>query len=199
MVIRWIKILTCVVSIVASPVMAATVEYEVLQTGTLANGNTTWQYDYWVNHDDPYPNDDPIINFAVLFPLNSGYESIISASPVGWDPLIGVLDPGLPDGGYVDYFSQDVSLDILSGTSVGGFSAIFEWSLASTPGSQPWQVFDALSFLDPLAVLESGNTILRGGTTPPLSAVPLPAAAWLFITGLAGLGVFRKVNPTKSA
>lgn len=191
--LSWLKFFVVSAALLSGIGHAATVEYEAINTGVVSGaGHEIWRYDYWVTNDDALA--DPIANFAVIFPNDGDYVSIdefeTTDSSNIWDPLVGVIEPpsGLDEAGFVDFLSPSAGDDISFGATVTGFFAVFEWMGLSAPGSQPFEVYD---INDPFPILDSGLTMLRGGT-PPLSPVPLPGAIWLFITGLGAMGVYRK-------
>ena len=97
-------------------------------------------------------------------------------------------------GGYALYLTSDASGDISSGALLG--------SIGPTTDSDDWE-FASLTFVAPddadslpvlvFSPLENGS----GGVYPgldkiSLTAVPVPAAVWLFGSALAGLGWLRR-------
>jgi hypothetical protein len=71
------------------------------------------------------------------------------------------------------------------GSDAAGSAGTLEMSVRSV------QVFDATTQQYVPYTMGGGETLV--GTLPePLSLVPLPAAAWLLLSGLGGLGVFAR-------
>lgn len=142
---------------------AATITYDV----TSITGNT-WEYNYTVNNNTLGFN---IEEFTVYFDFGV-YENLsLITAPATWDPLL--VEPD-------NFFSNDGSYDALAlnagiapGYSLGIFSVRFDYLGAGTPGSQYFEIVNSSTF----DVLDSGRT----------SPVPIPAAVWLFGSGLLGL------------
>ncbi len=68
------------------------------------------------------------------------------------------------------------------GGSVSGFAVEFDWLGAGLPTSQAFSVFDRSSFE------------LLYSSTAEAQVVPAPAAAWLLLTGVAGLAGWHRVR-----
>lgn len=145
-----------------------------------------WQYDYTVHNNGPV---DPLQQFRIFFSLDDYENLAIGAAPAGWDPL--VIQPGSLSGlndGYYDVLDLGPGLPV--GASAGLFSVQFDWIGAGTPGAQAFTIYDPVLQLDPLTNRLILTELDTGFTTP--SAIPLPAAVWLFGTGIAGLMVFSR-------
>jgi len=123
-----------------------------------------------------------IEEFTVFFNLGL-YTNISGAgSPSDWDPFIIQPDPLLPDDGFVDWLA--LSFGIPSGDTLDGFSAIFDFIGAGTPGSQYYAVVDPLTF----------DTLASGDTVPTnIAQVPEPSSFALFAIGLLIVSFFRKM------
>lgn len=144
---------------------ATTVSFEVSNQG----GNT-WRYDYSVLNDTLGL---PLEEFTIFFEAGL-FENLQSPqAPVNWDPIAIQPDGGLPDDGFYDAFS--FLGGIAAGDSLDGFSVQADYLGSGTPGSQFFQVVDP----DTFDVLDDGFT--SAATT----IVPVPAAVWLFASGLA--------------
>ena len=107
------------------------------------------------------------------------YENLtlITPTPATWDPLVIEPDNFLSNDGYYDALA--LSAGIAPGNSLGIFSVRFDYLGGGTPGSQYFEIVDSFTF----DLLDSGQT----------SPVPVPAAVWLFGSGLIGLiGVARR-------
>lgn len=149
---------------------ATTVLYDV----TNISGNT-WEYSYAINNNTLSID---IEEFALRFDLGF-YENLVATStPAGWDPLVIEPDPVIPDDGFYDALA--LSAGIAPGESLGGFNVQFDYLGAGVPGVQFFDIVDPNTF----GSLGDGFTQL----------VPVPAAIWLFGTGLVsllGVGVAR--------
>ena len=105
------------------------------------------------------------------------YENLtLITAPATWDPLL--VEPGnfLSNAGFYDALA--LSAGIVPGNSLGIFSVRFYYLGAGTPGSQYFEIVDPVTF----GVLDSGQTNL----------IPVPAAFWLFGSGLIGLIGFAR-------
>lgn len=151
---------------------ATTVSYAISNV----SGNT-WEYTYNVANDTLGTD---IEEFTIYFDLGL-YENLVAiATPVDWDPLVVQPDPSIPpsgDDGFYDALA--LSTGIAQGTSLDGFSVQFDYLGTGVPGSQFFEVIDPVTF----ANLDSGDT----------QPVPVPAAIWLFGSGL--LGIFSLNKP----
>lgn len=157
---------------------ATVISYDV----TNISGNT-WEYSYSLSNDTLAFD---IQEFTIYFDYGVYQNLSITplSSPAGWDSL--VIQPGafLTNDGYFDSFSL---AGLAPGDSVGLFSVQFDFLGTGGPGSQFFEIVSANDF----SVLDSGYTSLY--EPPGTSAVPVPAAIWLFGSGLIGLvGVLRK-------
>lgn len=165
-------LLWCGSSAVAHAVL---IEYSV--TGL---GGSSYQYDYSVINDDL-----PVVEeFTIFFDVGL-YESLSSpAAPATWDPLVIQPDPGLPDDGFYDALALGAPIGL--GETLGGFSVVFDWLGAGTPGEQSFDIVDPFTFA----------TLASGVTTPASSSsVPTPGA---FVLMLVALGLLRATRSTSS-
>jgi len=141
-------------------------------------GNT-WENTYTISNDTLATNID---EFTIFFDVNLYKNLALIAAPVNWDPLVIQPDPALPDDGFFDALA--LGTGIVPGDVLGGFIVQFDYLGAGYPrNSQLFDIIDPLTF----AVVSSGTTVVTG--------IPLPAAIWLFGTGifsLAGIGVFGR-------
>ncbi len=163
--------LACLISVFANTSSASTVSYDV----TNISGNT-WEYTYTVSNDTLAVD---IEEFTIFFDYTAYENLALATAPTDWDPLAIQPSTTLPDDGFYDALA--LSGGIAAGGSLGGFTVRFDYLLGGTPGSQAFDIIDPITF----ATLDSGQTVL--------AAVPVPAAIWLFGSGLlALLGSVRK-------
>lgn len=163
-------------------VAATTIEYRATNLADVVVGKDLWRYDYRVSGRNFLAD----IGFDVYFPLASGYLSgdLQTVAPANgdWDVLSLQPAPSLSADGAYD------ALALVDAPSLSGFFSIeFIWRGAGTPGSQPFEVYDARS---PLAipVLEAGETIpLRDG-----GQVPAPGTLGLLAAGLGAALALRR-------
>jgi len=161
----------------ACKVNATTVSYSLNDLG-----GGSWQYDYMVDNNSLGHD---LFELTVYFDLGK-YENLVAfAAPSGWSDL--VVQPGSFMGLNDGYYDALTGGGLAAGASDGLFSVQFDWLGAGLPAEQFFEVVDPASLL-----------VLDSGLTSP--AVPLPGAAWLFISGVIGLVVVgrSKVNPVIS-
>lgn len=146
---------------------ATTVSYDVSNIA----GNT-WEYQYTVTNDSLATN----INEFVIYFTEGSYNNIsFGSTPAQWDPLVIQPDPYLPDDGFYDALALTSAVSIAPGSSLGQFTVQFNYLSAGVPSAQYFEILDPFT-----------RIVLDNGYTQP-SAVPLPAAVWMFGSGLVGL------------
>lgn len=154
---------------------ATTVNYFSTQIG-----GSQWQYDYSISNDTL---GFAIDEFTIYFDLGV-YDSLsIVGTPAGWNDL--VVQPGSFLGindGYYDGLANGGSA-LPPGQTIAGFSVQFNFLGAGTPTSQFFEIVDPNDF----SVLDSGYTVTG-------AVIPLPAATWLFTSGLIGLVGIARLN-----
>ncbi len=168
-----------------TPSEAAVIRYTA--TNTIG---TEWRYDYTVSAD---PAAAAIDEFTIFFDLAlfDGANLRDLTGPLGWDGLIQQPDGGLPDNGLIDVFA--LAGGIAPGSSLGGFSVVFDWLNAGAPGSQAFDIIDAATF----TVTSSGFTIPASVNVPEPAPSTLLAAGILL--GLLGIGASRARFPCQTA
>ena len=159
------------------PAAATTINYEVSNI----SGNT-WEYNYTVINDTL---GIAIEEFTVYF-ASGLYENLsLESAPASWDPLVIAPNNFLNNDAYYDALALG-GAGIAPGASLGLFSVQFDYLGTATPGSQ---LFEIVNPEPDFSVLASGRTALA-------TVVPIPAAFWLFGTGIIGLiGLARPKVP----
>ena len=147
---------------------ATVITYEVANIA----GNT-FEYSYSVANDSLAVE---IAEFTVFFDLGLFENVTVATAPPDWDPIAIQPDPGLPDDGFYDVLA--LAAGIAPGASLGGFSVQADYLGAGLPGSQFFEIRDALTF----DLLDTGFTELAGQV-----AVSEPASLGLMVLGLLGL------------
>ena len=155
--------------LVSGQAAATTVNYSVSHDGFGG------QYEYSITNDT--------LGFEIFeLTIHFDYEIFASLSnpgvPVGWDPL--VVDPVefVNDDGFYDVLA--LGAGIAPGETLGGFTIDFVLLGGQIPGAQRFEVLNPLTF----AAIEEGLT--------ELSPIPVPAALWLFASGIFGLLAFTR-------
>lgn len=157
---------------------ATVVEYNLTSLG----GNS-YKYDYMVSNDGSLGPGVDIEWFAILFNpalYDEASLTIVTPDPPAsdWDQLI--LGSGLLVSAAYDVFA--LSAGIAEGTSVLGFAVQFDWLGLGTPGSQPFEVYDA----DTSDLIYQGTTV-----TTSISTVPTPGTLLLLLPSVLGLWSFK--------
>ncbi len=133
-------------------------------------GGDTWQYDYSFSTAQALPANT---GFSVFFEAGIAAGLTEVAAPAGWDTL--VVQPGNFLGESDGFYDALAINGLGAGETAGLFSLQIDWLDGnSIPGQPRFEVYR----LDPsFEVIQSGFA----------SLVPVPAAALLFGSGLAGL------------
>jgi hypothetical protein len=167
--------------LIASPARATVVQYELLPLG-----GSQFRYVYTVSNDGSLGG--AAVNlFDVLFDPSLYSETSLSIStqpPLAssWNEILLASAPGVPAA----YDALATGSGIAYGQTRSGFAVDFAWLGTGAPGTQPFVIYDPQTF----AVLEEGTTV---------SAVPLPPAGWLLLSGVAGLFTRLRARRTVTA
>jgi len=173
-----IRFTTIALLFLVAPVNAATVDYIATNLG----GNT-WEYSYTVKPDSADTaagSNLLIVYFNEVFPDDLYDGLAVSGVSAGFYAGVQEPDHEFPLEGY--YAAEG----IISGSSdISGFSVTFDYFGAGVPGMQYFETRK----LGPYDDYDGGQVISSGMTA---AVVPLPAAVWLFGSGLMGLGFMRR-------
>ena len=127
---------------------------------------------------------------SFVYDADTDMYSVINITTQGGDTV------GFPGDSYTQLFtendstSESLQTQPISGNS--GFGMKFETSLTDTGGlvdivfGDPISVEICFGCSGPLRYIAAGS----------VSAIPIPAAVWLFSSALAGLGWFRRRKPS---
>ena len=165
--------LFALLTVVGTQVQATVISYDRTDLG-----GGSWQYDYTVDNDSLGHS---IFELTIYFEVGLYSNLVAHSEPDGWDPL--VIQPGSFDGLNDGFYDALSFTGIDAGSSAGLFSVRFDWegSVDNLAG-QRFEIIDPEDFVEPrdFSVLDEGITVAS-------SVVPVPAAAWLFGSGLIGL------------
>jgi len=140
-------------------------------------GGNVYRYIYTLTNNGSLPGGGPLQLFDIYFDSSLyQFSSLVVVTPgsfsAQWSQLILPPVPGVPSA----YDVLSLTGGLPAGSTVSGFSVQFTWLGAGSPGSQPFEVFDPVSFLS----LQRGQTVL--------DSVPVPAASDLTM-GLMGIAL----------
>ena len=157
-------LLVSVLLLLGNPAQATTVYYDV--TG----GGTGYAYSI-VNDSLGFDIFEVSIYFDYeIFEVDSLNSP---AAPPGWDPFVFGPPDFVNDDGFYDVLALGSGL--APGETLNGLSVQYGLLPGKTAGAQFFEVLDPLTF----DVLDSGFTVP--------SPIPVPAAIWLFFSGVIGL------------
>ena len=158
-----------------SEARAAVIRYELIPLG-----GSDYRYVYTVENDGSLGTGVPVELFDVLFDPTLYDEASLSATTPAllandWDEIFLTSSPGVPAA----YDAFALAGGVADGATVSGFAVDFTWLGPGTPGSQPFEIYDPVTF----ALLEQGATLIT---------VPLPPTPWLLISGAGALVAYRR-------
>jgi hypothetical protein len=148
-------------------------------------GGNVYRYVYSITNNGSVGGGAPVQLFDVLFDTSLYREPSLqivtpSSLQAQWSEELLASLPGVPAA----YDALALRGGILAGSTVSGFSVQFTWLGSGVPGSQPFQVFDPVTF-----------QLLQTGQTVGSSAVGAPAASTLSLiligVGLALTGAYQ--------
>lgn len=131
------------------------------------SGNT-WEYIYIIENATLSVD---IEEFTIFFDVGLYENLIVSATPVDWNPLVIQPDAAIPDDGFYDALA--LVMGIAPGAYLAGFSVQFDFLGAGTPGAQPFDIVDPVTFA----------TLKSGVTTP----IPEPGTFVLLLAASLGM------------
>jgi hypothetical protein len=161
------------VAIIGFPLTVCAQATSVDFTATHLSGST-WRYDYLIANNTLGTSIDEV---TIFFRLGL-FENLSSPrQPAAWNSVLAQPDPGLPADGFYD--SATTGSGIAPGGSLAGFSVTFTYLGSGTPGSQPFDIVNPVTF----ATLDNGQTQRAGAT-----GVPEPGPLGLVAAALLGGG-----------
>ena len=196
---RFLLVAISCIFFMANPAFSATIVYQFAgqvlgaDLGGIPDG--TQYYGVFSYEDDsPDLNTNPDIGEYVYnyFEITIGSETIfadLTGTPSGTPPRIFVNNfPGSDDlivnanpaGGNVGTYASVLAFNV-------AFSGSDVFSDTSLPGASLTIDDFQFSNISVLAALPNGVQVNFGGTVDSLQAIPIPAALWLFGSGLPGL------------
>lgn len=164
------------ISCTALTASAAAISYKAVSIG-----GVQWRYDYSVTASSSEP---AIFEFTIFFDV-ADFANLSSATgAAGWDVLAISPDSAIPADGFVDALA--LTTGIVPGSTQTGFSVMFEYLGAGTPGRQHFDIVDPDTF----------ELISMGITTPlrtdPTGEIPEPGSLALFGLAFGAAAVSRR-------
>lgn len=160
----WVRLFALALACgLAQTAHAVSVQYQVSHVA-----GATWEYGYVLENTSLF---DGVEEFSIFFAPGLYQNLALPAAPTDWSPLVAQPDLSVPDDGFYDALALVAGIPL--GGSLGGFSVRFDYLGVGTPGPQPFQILDPMSF----EVLDSGTT----------TVVPVPPALGLMAASLVGV------------
>ena len=185
-------LLTAISILIGFNAHAATVDvaYSVIDRGDTVSPNDRFLLDFTVTNNIPSSYSLEIYTIGVDIPHDSGQEY-----PANWSDSTASSTNWLSLGGSnityeSNWYSNSYLTDIPSGDTLSGF-IVHTGAIPTEINFYAFARFGVADYNENDAFYQGFNPGFEG--TVNLSAVPVPAAAWLFGSGLVGLiGVARR-------
>ncbi len=137
-----------------------TVAYDATQVAA-----ERWQYTYTVSNVSLAV---PVDEFTIWF-RQDWYANLALATPdppaAAWNEIVTQPDPLLHDAGFYDALRKTAGIPL--GGAVSGFAVQFDWLGSGTPGTQPFDITDAVTFQP----IYSGTTLPEPATAGMLGVI----------------------------
>jgi hypothetical protein len=152
------------VSAIASP--SISISYTLVPMG----GNS-YKYVYSITNNGTLTGSAPVQLFDILFDTSQYQESSLQiVTPPNlnaqWSQeILTGIPPAIPAA----YDALALAGGVPAGTTVTGFAVQFTWQGTGTPGPQPFEIYDPVSF----ALLQSGQTTSAPVSVPAASVLSL--------------------------
>jgi hypothetical protein len=165
------KLLGVMTFIFTASCFAGSMTWASFETQDLGSGQ--WQYTYTVANNNLTESGLPVAikEFTLWFDPAIYSNLVVITTPLStsWDSIVMQPESVLHDAGAYDALVKSGNLGILPGQIVKGFSVKFNWLGAGTPGPQPYEIVNPVTF----KTIEAGMTI--------------PEPATMLLLGLGGL------------
>ena len=166
---------------------ASTASAAVVTADLTRVAGNTWDASFTVRADPG----QTVEAFSIYFDWTQVSNLVVWASPADWDSLTLPADAALASDGLFDTLA--LAGGITEGSSLGGFTARFDWADAAGPSMLRYTINDPVTFAE-LELGAAAITIGGGGG----SNVPEPASWALILVAMGGLAAVgrnaRKLN-----
>jgi hypothetical protein len=176
---------------------AAPVDVSYQLSGSAGN----WVLDFSVTNNMPSTNSQLLVYLFGIQYINGGG---VLSSPSNWSVYFSPVSTNVPNGSGKTYttnwIDSNYSTAIGFGQTLSGFK--FADGALDAPTSVDWVAYGIgpnggdrnIVYTGPSSDYIGGANYNPGfeGTASAVNAVPIPAAAWLFSTAVAGLGFLRR-------
>ncbi len=160
-------VLGAIIGVSAAPA-AAGVSYQATDLGVAGTtaGSRLWQYSYHVNGSFDAGSGFTLIYNPTNYANISVTQGLLSTD---W------LQLGISGFGLTDSTLQNLALDDIANSN-NDFKVKFDWLSAGTPGSQPYETFDASG-----TNTSTLRTVSNSGTVPEPGSLALVAGALVLL------------------